>query len=208
MDFYYMPLSAPCRAVIMTAEALGIKLNKKFLDLYAAEHLKPEFLKINPQHCVPTLVDGDLKLWESRAIMVYLVEKYGKEDHPLYPKCPKKRAVINQRLYFDMGTLFKPFADWFYGQVYYKKPADPELYKKIEMALDFLNTFLSETRYVAGDNMTLADLAVLASVSTMDVANLDFSKYEHVTRWYKGLKDTAPAAAENWAGCLDYKKIM
>jgi len=108
VDFYYLPGSSPCRSVIMTAKAVGVDLNKKLLNLQAGEHLKPEFLKINPQHTIPTLVDNGFALWESRAIQVYLVEKYGKTDS-LYPKCPKKRAVINQRLYFDMGTLYQSF---------------------------------------------------------------------------------------------------
>lgn len=208
MDFYYLPGSAPCRAVIMTASALGIELNKKLLNLQAGEHLKPEFLKINPQHTIPTMVDGGFALWESRAIMVYLVEKYGKKDDALYPSCPKKRAVINQRLYFDMGTLYKSFADYFYPQIMQKKPADPELLKKLEASVEFLNVFLSSSKYVAGDAMTLADLAILASVSTMDVAKFDLSKYEHVAKWYAMLKDTAPGAAENWAGCLELKKYI
>ncbi|XP_013101403.2 glutathione S-transferase 2-like [Stomoxys calcitrans] len=209
MDFYYHPLSAPCRAVIMTAKALNIELNKKFLDLLnAGEHLKPQFLQINPQHCVPTLVDGDLKLWESRAIMVYLVEKYGKDDDPLYPKCPKKRALVNQRLYFDMGTLYTAFGAYFYSQIYGKKPADAELLKKVENALEFLNIFLAESKYVAGDTMTLADLSILATAVTMEVASIDLSKFEHVNRWYKELRDTAPAAEENVAGSLGYKKFM
>ena len=64
MDFYYMDLSAPCRAVMLTAKAIGINLNKKHVDLMTGEHLKPEFVALNPEHCVPFLVDGDLKLGE------------------------------------------------------------------------------------------------------------------------------------------------
>lgn len=72
--------------------------------------------QLNPQHTIPTLVDGDLNLWESRAIISYLVEKYGKTDS-LYPKDPTKRAVVNQRMYFDMGTLYDRFATYYYPQV-------------------------------------------------------------------------------------------
>lgn len=64
MDFYYTIMSAPCRGNLLTAKALGIDLNLKSLNLMVGEQLKPEFVAINPQHCVPTLVDGDLTLWE------------------------------------------------------------------------------------------------------------------------------------------------
>ncbi|XP_075148965.1 glutathione S-transferase 2-like [Haematobia irritans] len=208
MDLYYMPLSAPSRAVIMTAKALGVALNKKYINLFKGEHMKPEFLKMNPQHTVPTFVDGDLTLWESRAIMVYLVEKYGKPNDPLYPNCPRKRAVINQRLYFDMGTLYKSFAEYFYPYAFHNKSKDMEGFEKLQTALQFLNTFLSESKYVAGDSLTLADLSILASMTTMEVAELDFSKYEHVAKWYDGLKNSAPGAAENWEGVEEFKNFL
>lgn len=61
---------------------------------------------MNPQHTIPTLVDDDgFVLWDSHAIMPYLVSKYGKDDS-LYPKDLKKRAVIDQRLHFDSNVLF------------------------------------------------------------------------------------------------------
>lgn len=47
MDFYYLPGSAPCRAVQMTAKAVGVDLNLKLLDLFKGEHLKPEFLQVS-----------------------------------------------------------------------------------------------------------------------------------------------------------------
>ncbi|XP_061400688.1 glutathione S-transferase 4-like [Musca vetustissima] len=208
MDFYYYPISSPCRAVLMTAKAVGVELNKKLMSVFKGENLTPEFLKINPQHTIPTLVDNGFALWESRAIMIYLVEKYGKQDDPLYPSCPKKRALINQRLYFDCGTFYKAYSDYFYPQMKQNKPADPEQYKKIEAALEMFNTFLSNSKYAAGDNLTLADLALLASVSTMDVYDIDVNKYENVARWYALVKETAPGADENWAGCLERKEFF
>lgn len=207
MDFYYLPGSAPCRSVLMTAKALGLTLNKKTLNLMAGEQMKPEFIKLNPQHTIPTLVDGDFAIWESRAIMTYLAEKYGKNDS-LYPKCPKARAVVNQRLYFDMGTLYQSFAQYYYPQLFAKEPADPEKFKKIEDAFEFLNTFLEGHTYVAGDNLTLADLAILSSVSTFDVAGFDFSKYSNVAKWYANAKNVVPGWEENWQGCQEFKKFF
>lgn len=58
MDFYYLPGSAPCRAVQMTAAAVGVELNLKLLNLMAGEHMKPEFLKVSPvfSECYSTFV--------------------------------------------------------------------------------------------------------------------------------------------------------
>ena len=106
IDVYGMPLSAPCRIVNMTAECLGLEYNFKLLDLMAGDHLKPEFLAINPMHNIPTMVDGEFVMNESRAIAAYLVNKYGKDDK-LYPKDADVRARVDQRLYFDMGVFFK-----------------------------------------------------------------------------------------------------
>ncbi|XP_055903551.1 glutathione S-transferase D1-like [Eupeodes corollae] len=207
MDFYYLPGSAPCRSVLMTAKAVGVDLNLKELNLMAGEHLKPEFVKINPQHTIPTLVDNGFALWESRAIMVYLVEKYGKTDS-LYPKCPKKRAVINQRLYFDMGTLYQRFADYYYPQIFAKAPADPEKFKKMEEAFGFLEIFLSGQQYAAGESLTLADIALVATVSTYEVAKFDLSKYPNVAKWYKQCKAVTPGIDLNQSGVEAFKKYF
>ena len=59
-------------------------------------------MKLNPAHCIPTLVEGDFSLWESRAILQYLVNKYA-PNSPLYPNDPKKRAVIDRTLNFDVS---------------------------------------------------------------------------------------------------------
>lgn len=53
IDLYYTPGSAPCRAVQMTAKAVGVDLNLKLLNLMAGEHLTPEFLKVNNTHSPP-----------------------------------------------------------------------------------------------------------------------------------------------------------
>ena len=101
-----MSLSAPCRIVNMTAECLGLEYEFKVVDLMAGEHMKPEFLALNPQHNIPTMKDGDFVMNESRAIAAYLVNKHGADDK-LYPKDAETRARVDQRLYFDMGVFYK-----------------------------------------------------------------------------------------------------
>merc|ERR1711879_535601 len=113
IEVYGMSLSAPCRIVNMTAECLGLDYEFKVVDLMAGEHMKPEFLAMNPQHNIPTMKDGDFVMNESRAIAAYLVNKHGADDK-LYPKDAETRARVDQRLYFDMGVFYKAFGECVY----------------------------------------------------------------------------------------------
>lgn len=119
IDYYYHPISAPCRSVLLLAKAIGVDLNLIFLDLMKGEHLNPEFTKLNPQHLVPTINDDGFVLWESRAILKYLVDRYAKDDS-LAPNEPKLCAMINQRLYFDGITLFPAILGYFVSKALYK----------------------------------------------------------------------------------------
>ncbi|XP_048513434.1 uncharacterized protein LOC105687479 [Athalia rosae] len=207
LDLYYVPGSAPCRAVRTTAGALGVELNLKLLDLHNGEHLKPEFLKINPVHTVPTLDDNGFHLWESRAIMGYLVDKYGKDDS-LNPKDPQARALVNQRLYFDMGTLYTSFAEYYYPPIFEGAPVNPEKVKKIEQAFEFLDKFLEADKYAAGKNLTIADHALANTVTTFEFMDYDFSKYKNVQRWYATVKSEIPKYEENSvAGAKAFRQL-
>lgn len=139
--------------------------------------------------------------------MVYLVEKYAKDDS-LYPKDLQKQALINQRLYFDMGTLYKSFADYYYPQIFRKLPSNEEQFKKIEDSFALLDTFLMESSFVAGNTQSLADIAILSSVSTFDVAGFAVKDYSNVQRWYELAQKLTPGWDINWSGCLEFRKYF
>ncbi|KAK9874736.1 hypothetical protein WA026_005549 [Henosepilachna vigintioctopunctata] len=185
IDFYYAPGSSPCRTVLLAAKALGL----------------------NPQHTIPTLVDNGLALSESRAIIGYLSNQYGKDDS-LYPKDPKKRAVVDQRLYFDAATLYSRYADYYFPHYFAGVPLEPMKLDKLKEAFDILNTILGTSKYAAGDKLTLADLSLVASVSTADVSGFDISKYPHVEKWYANIKATAPGYEEANGKNLEAYKAM
>merc|ERR1712080_433185 len=175
MDLYYMPLSPPSRAVLLTAKALNISLNCRLTDVFAGETHTESFLKMNPCHTVPTLDDNGLCIIESRAIQTYLVQKYG-NDSSLYPSDPKKRAVVTQRMMFDMGTLYLRFTKCVVPLVLGQTTViEADDISKLREALDWFDGFLYGNTWAAGDTMTVADHSLVASVSTIEAAGLDLS---------------------------------
>ncbi|KYN34226.1 Glutathione S-transferase 1-1 [Trachymyrmex septentrionalis] len=191
IDLYQLTGSPPCRAVLLTAAAVGVDLNVKNVNLSAGEHLKPEFIKMNPQHTVPTLDDNGLHLWESRAIMTYLANQYDKNGS-LYPKDPKKRALVDQRLYFDLGTLYQSFINYFYQLVVTGVTPEQAKYDKMNDALSFLDKFLEGENYVAGKTLTLADLALVVTISNYQLVDHDLTKYSNILRWFAKIQAEAP----------------
>lgn len=160
------------------------------INLWEKEQLKDDFVKVNSQHCVPTINDNGFILWESRAIAIYLVEKNHPEGHTLYPVDATRRALINQRLQFDAGTLYPriraicvsivyrrtyeflwiKWIDQFPALFLGETKISDEKREKLNEALEWVNLFLEGNQYVAGgDSPTLADLSILVSVTTIVV---------------------------------------
>jgi glutathione S-transferase len=81
-------------------------LHCRYINLYREENLTSEFLSINPTGTIPALVDvdGNVKVWDSHAIGIYLVQKFAGDDQ-LYPKDFLKRTAINERLFFEASFL-------------------------------------------------------------------------------------------------------
>lgn len=187
LDFYYFNPSPPCRAVRLVAKAIDVPLNLKVVNVFEGETMKPDFLTINPQHTIPTLVDGHIKLWESGGICSYLASQYGKDDS-LYPSNPKARCMVDQQLYFDMGTLWARWMNYV-GPVFTGGKPDPANLDKVREALGWLNDVLKEFPWVAGNRMTVADFCLIATVSSIEaVGNIDFDNYTRIQRWLEKCK--------------------
>ncbi|XP_042895346.1 glutathione S-transferase 1-like [Parasteatoda tepidariorum] len=192
---YEMECSPPCAAVRMTLGHLGIKVESKLLDYYANDHMKPEYLKINPQHIVPTIDDKGLILWESRAILSYIVDKYA-PGNPLYPKDVKERAIIDRLLYFDIGTLYKAITDYMYPTFFLGQPPDSEKKEAADKAIGFLEGFLSQTSYVAGNHLTIADFSIFASLTYPLFFDYGLTAFPKVTAWMNKIKSQVPEYKE------------
>jgi len=193
VDLYGLIMSAPCRTVMMTAEMVGVECKFHKVDLFSGENMKPEYLAINPQHSIPALVDGDLKLNESRAIATYLANKYGK-DESFYPKDAETRAVVDQRLYFDMGVLYKAFGDIVYPKMFGGAAPEQKQHDRAKEVLGWVNGFVSGGKFVAGtDKITVADIACVATISSIVATGaIDLADYSDVLAWFDKCKDLIP----------------
>jgi len=193
---YGTELSPPVRAVMAVCKALGIEYEFKKVDLLAGEHMKPEFLKINPMHTVPTIQDGDFTLWDSHAIATYLADK--SEDDSWYPKDLKKRAIVNQRLHFDNALLFTRLRDMLEPIVLAIKGGEAisslaaEKVKRLEDSLVMLGDLIQEDGWLAGDNPTIADCCAAATVTSIIAVHPTIKTPAKVASWLKKCEQSIP----------------
>lgn len=194
MKLYFHPFSPNARKVRIAAELLDIPLQLQLVDLAAGEGRQPWFLALNPNGKVPVLDDGGFVLWESHAIMEYLASK--RPGNTLLPQAQPLRAdvlrwqcwalahwlPVVQTLVFE--TLFKPKL----GQ----GEPDAEEIRKAEARLQalapVLDGALAGRRWLAGEALTFADLAVGTHLMYAKPARLPLDQHPHIQRWFAQLE--------------------
>ncbi|XP_055635894.1 glutathione S-transferase 1-like [Toxorhynchites rutilus septentrionalis] len=185
------------RAVEITAKMIGVELEVKFTDLTKKEHLTEEFLKLNPMHTVPTIVDDGVALYDSHAIIIYLVSKYAKEDN-LYPKDLVTQAHINALLHFESGVLFARLRGTL-EPIFYQGCGEvpTEKLNAIHGAYDLLEGALQQSDYLVGISLTLADISVSTSLATLHALfPVDAQKCPKLVAYIKRLEQNIPDYAE------------
>ncbi|KAG8191131.1 hypothetical protein JTE90_010052 [Oedothorax gibbosus] len=189
---YMMEVSPPCRAVLMTIRHLGIRAELREENLVVGNSQQhADFLKINPRSCVPTIDDDGFYLWESRAIMTYLVNKYA-PSHAIYPKDPKKRALVDMMLSFDQGSLYRAQVEYLYPMVFRGEPPDETKEPGYFRSLTCLEHSLQKNAYVAGKQLTLADFSIVANISLAEVYNYNLKQFPNIVEWLRRLKSELP----------------
>lgn len=191
ITLYSTILSPPCRAVLMVGAAVGIDFDVKEINLLNDDHRKEDFVKLNPQHTIPTIQDNDFVLWDSHAIATYLVDKYGVNDS-LYPKSFQLRSTVCQRLIFDASVLFaslkrivKPI---FLGS---ETKVPNELLEEAKEGLEIFDKLLEGKQWLVGDSYTIADICCVSTVSSMTVL-LQLNDYPNVLAWLKRCEKHLP----------------
>ena len=165
-------------------EELGLPYTVHAVDLAAGEQHRPEFLRLNPNGRIPVIVDreaGDLTIFESGAILVYLAEKTGR----LMPQDTKGRFCVLQWLMFQMGGIGPMQGQAVVFERYFDEdlPAARNRYRNETRRLyEVLNSRLTERQYLAGD-YSIADIANWSWVKAHRWARVPIEGLVHLERW-------------------------
>jgi glutathione S-transferase len=194
MKLYTNLFSPNARKVHAVAHALGIELETHTVDLRAGEQRTPEYLALNPNGKVPTLVDGDTVMWESNAIMCYLA---GKGDTELWPKSAKRYDILRWMFWESnhlTNTLNVLFGQKFFSggnpdqKVVERATKDFRKYAKV------LDAHLANNTYVTGDTLTLADFSVGVAFGYAVPLELPLEGLDNINRWWTAFSATDSGA--------------
>jgi glutathione S-transferase len=183
IDLYTAPTPNGHKASI-ALEELGLPYEVHVINLLAGDQKQPEYLKLNPNGRIPTIVDrdaGNFAVFESGAILIYLAEKTGK----LMPSDPRGRSLVIQWLMFQMGGIGPMMGQ---ANVFYRyfpekiQPAIDRYQHECRRLFEVLNTRLADHEWLAG-NYSIADIANWAWVRTYKWSGVSIDGLEALQRW-------------------------
>jgi len=200
---YWGSGSAFAWRVLLALEIKGVAYESHLLQFSKGETKTPEFLKISPRGRVPAIVDGDVTMTESIAIMAYLDAQY--PEKPLFGKTPKEKATIWQGVSEGFSDLEPPIQD-LAAAVFFGKPEENLEHLKARAAkvhdvLARMEATLGKQTWLAGESVSAADVVafphvmMLLRVASKDAAaplQLDLSsldkRYPKLAAWQKRIE--------------------
>ena len=171
------------KKISIMLEEIGYEYKVINIDLNKGEQFKPEFKKISPFSKIPVIIDQDnnKNIFESGAILMYLAEQSGK----FYDT--KDRLEINQWLMAQMGYVGPMLGQ--HHQFHHYNPGKSqfgeERYFKISKRIyEELDERLSKSRFLAGENYTIADIGTFPWIARHEWHDIGLKNYKNLTRWY------------------------
>ncbi len=196
---YFSPLSQHSRRVVSLLEEVGIPYEAKLVDMMKGEHVSAEFLAINPNHQVPTLVDGDLKLHESNTILRYLCAKHALVDW--YPEDLTARAEVEQWLDWTQCRMSPAVVNIVFNRVFMGEKGDKSAIERGISTMKELNQILDQALegkdFITGNKPTIADLALASNIFHLGLAK-EIPTQSNIQAWYgrickmEGFKKSLP----------------
>jgi len=201
LQLYSMGTPNGQKVTIMLEELLALGKDAEYdahmIKIAEGEQFSSGFVAINPNSKIPALVDRSIDdtaaIFESGSILVYLAEKFG----TLLPKDGFKRVEVLNWLFWLHGSA--PYLGGGFGHFYAYAPEKFEypinrFTMEIKRQLDLLNKQFEKNEFIAGDELSIADIAVWPWYGNLVLGNLydakDFlnvNEYEHVQRWAKAM---------------------
>ena len=188
LEVYLDPCTINSRKVLAGLDLIGAQYHYNFINYFEGGQKDPEFVKnINPFATVPAAVDGDLYLTESNAILQYTADV---NDSPAYPRDLKQRADVNRWLLWETSSWFPSCYVYVVQNVVQpllgNKPdesviaGESEKWNKLAGALDYV---LGKHKFIAGDKVTIADIAIAAPMHLHQASKLPMDKHLQLKRW-------------------------
>jgi glutathione S-transferase len=193
---YTTALSANGRKVLAVSRHLGLQPEIELVNVYKGEGRTAAYLAINPWGKIPTLVDGDLRLWESNAILQYLSEAYG--DFALWSRDPKRRADISRWLFWESSHWQPALVAVLAGFVGPRLVARDEATapvdvnwadERFQVLATFLDAHLRGRQFLTGQPLTLADFSVAAMMMYVRPAGFPFDRFAQIGAWYERVEN-------------------
>jgi glutathione S-transferase len=195
LRLHVFPPSPRSFKALVVAHHLGVDYQLVLCDLTKGDQKSPSYAALNPNQRVPTLEDGDLKLWESNAIIQYLATK--KPESGLLPTDERSRADVSRWQFWESTTwdpacailVFERVVKRFFGG---GAPDPVEVEKGLQRfhrAAKVLDAHLRGRTYICGNRLTVADFAVGAVLTMAELAQLPLESYGEIRRWAAMLSD-------------------
>ena len=189
MTLYDYELSGNCYKVRLLLSMLGIEYHRHAIEFYpAAEHRKPEFLAINPLGELPVLIDGELTLRDSQAILVYLATEYDTNGN-WYPLVnPRTLADVTQWLCFANALTASASAARLVDGFFYQLDGDAcradahRLFRILDEHLWFQERDRQDW-IVSGSSPTIADIACFPYIILSEEGGISRMDYPAIRRW-------------------------
>jgi glutathione S-transferase len=181
--------SVNVQKVLWCAEELGISYKRIDAGMAFGRNTEPDYLAMNPNGRVPTLVDGDFVLWESNSIMRYFALVHG-QGSPIYPGAPSLRASVDRWLDWTLSTLQPVDRPVFWALV--RTPVEKRDMVAIQRDADaeavvwrIPDAQLATRKFIEGDQFTLADIALGAYARRwFGVEGVSKPTLPHLERWF------------------------
>jgi glutathione S-transferase len=182
--------SVNVQKVLWCAEELGISYQRIDAGMAFGRNTEPDYLAMNPNGRVPTLVDGDFVLWESNSIMRYFALVHGPKGPPIYPVAPKLRASVDRWLDWTLSTLQPVDRPVFWALV--RTPVEKRDMAAIQKDADaeavvwrIPDAQLATRKFIEGDQFTLADIALGTYARRwFGVEGITRPALPHLERWF------------------------